>query len=285
MKIFSGIQRYEFIWKNCILLFLCICACQKRGEKMTAALLPTTGFIDSIPKAGWDALSKKRIFFGHQSVGANILDGINDLMAQSSRIQLSIQRTRDPKDFERPIFAESAIGMNDHPQSKIDDFRKVMEGGVGAKVDIAFFKLCFVDINTKTDVQSLFTYYKKTMDGLQSEFPKVRFIHCTAPLTTMDTGIKLAIKKLLGKDGGASVNLRRAMYNRMITDAYGREGNVLDIARYESTFPNNERMVRKIGGLDCYGLVPGYTSDGGHLNQIGRITVAAELLKLLQSML
>ena len=239
--------------------------------------------LDSIPQARWDALSKKRIFFGHQSVGMDVMSGIADIMHQSPRIQLSIRRTRDPKDFERPLFAESPIGRNGNPKSKIEDFRTVMEGGVGATVDIAFFKLCFVDMHSNTDVEALFSYYKKVMDGLMAEFPKVRFIHCTAPLTKMDSGVKLAIKKLLGRDGGAAANLKRTAYNRMIADGYGQKGTIFDIARYESTFPDGTRMACRNDGKDCYGLIPGYTYDGGHLNQTGRIIVAKGLLELLQA--
>ncbi len=241
------------------------------------------GSLESIPQARWDMLSTKRIFFGHQSVGADVIDGINDITKQFPRIRLSIRHTRAPEDFARPMFAESNIGKNGDPKSKIDDFRKVMESGVGSSVDIAFFKLCYVDIGTRTDVDALFAYYKTVMDGLRAEFPKVRFVHSTAPLTRMDSELKLAIKKLLGRDGGAAANLKRMAYNRMLVGTYGSEGNVFDIARYESTLPDETRIVHQIDGRDCLGLAPGYTNDGGHLNRTGRVIVAKELLQLLQA--
>jgi len=230
-----------------------------------------------------EALSQKRIFFGHQSVGADIIDGIHDIMNQFSRVRLSIKRTRAPKDFDRPLFAESCIGRNENPKSKIDDFLAIIENGVGSKVDIAFYKLCYVDIGPATDVEALFTYYKAVMDRLQEEFPHVRFVHCTVPLTKMDSGIKLAMKKLLGKDGGSNANLKRAAYNGKIVQTYGPHGNVFDIARLESTFQSGTRMVRRIRGQDCYGLISDYTNDGGHLNPTGRVIVAKGLLVLLQA--
>jgi hypothetical protein len=239
--------------------------------------------LETIPQDKWDSLSTKKIFFGHQSVGANIVAGINDAMQHSKRIRLSIRTTRDPDDFRQPVFAEATIGTNENSGSKIDDFRGLMEKGLGTKVDVAFFKLCFIDINAPTDVPALFAHYKAVMDSLQSEFPTVHFIHCTVPLTTMDSGIKLFIKRLLGKDGGAAANLKRGEYNRLITDTYGPRGSVFDIARRESTFPDGSRMVCKVNGKDCFSLIPAYSNDGGHLNQAGRVIVAQELLKALSA--
>jgi hypothetical protein len=282
MKFFIIATRHPSLLASCILL-LSVFGCQRRGENMVATPISLVS-LDSIPQTRLDTLSQKKIFFGHQSVGVNILDGLNDIMKQSPRIHLSIRRSRSPQDLNQPVFAESPVGVNENPGSKIDDFRAVMESGVGARVDIAFFKLCFVDINAATDVDALFTHYKTVMDGLYAEFPKVRFIHCTVPLTKMDSGIKLAVKKLLGKDGGGGANLKRAAYNQKVTDTYQPEGIVFDIARYESTFPNGTRMVRRIDGKDCYGLVAGYTDDGGHLNRTGRVIVAKGLLELLVAM-
>jgi hypothetical protein len=269
-------------WFYCAgpIFILYICVCQQGGEKMDATKGKMSG-LDFISQEGWNSLLKKRIFFGHQSVGNDIINGIKDIEMQSKLVRLSIKQTRDPNDFEQPVFGESGIGKNEDPKSKIDDFRGVMESGLGAKVDIAFFKLCFIDINPQTDVPALFSHYKTVMDSLKSEFPKVRFIHCTAPLTTMDSGIKLFIKRLLGKDGGSSANLKRGAYNRLIVDTYGTQGNVFDIARCESTLPNGSRMVRRANGRDCFGLVPAYSTDGGHLNQAGREIVAQECLNTL----
>jgi len=281
MKFFNKATRRLPFWSTFIVL-LSVCQCRRSDETM-AVQSTTIQSLNAISQTRWDELSKKRIFFGHQSVGANILEGIHDIMNQSPLIHLSIKRTRDPKDFEKPLFAEFAIGANENPKSKIDDFRTLMEGGIGAHVDIAFFKLCYIDINANTDAAALFTYYKTAMDLLAAEFPKVRFIHCTAPLTRMDSGVKGFIKKLLGKNNSGLANLRRAIYNKMMTDTYEPGGNLFDIARFESTFPNGTRAVRRINGTDCYGLAPGFTSDGGHLNQSGRVILAKGLLELLQA--
>ncbi len=256
------------------------CVSQRAEQNMNPIQAAITG-LSRVSMTTWDSLSQKKIFFGHQSVGYNILEGIKDIEKQAPQVRLSIRATRDPGDYLRPIFGESPIGKNGSPESKIDDFRHVMESGLGAQVDIAFFKICFVDINRKTNVPALFGYYKSAMDTLAKEFPKVRFINCTAPLTTIDSGFKLLLKNLLGKDGGVVANLKRREYNNLIVETYGAAGNVFDIARAESTYPDGTRMLIRDGGKDCYGLVSGYTNDGGHLNQTGRVVVAAALLETL----
>ena len=34
--------------------------------------------LKDVPESTWTNLSKKKVFFGHQSVGDNIIDGINN---------------------------------------------------------------------------------------------------------------------------------------------------------------------------------------------------------------
>ena len=46
--------------------------------------------LNDVPKSKWEALSQKRIFFGHQSVGYNIIDGIKNIMQEHSFIKLKI---------------------------------------------------------------------------------------------------------------------------------------------------------------------------------------------------
>ena len=51
-------------------IFLTTCNGGKMPEKTTHS--PS---IKDIPDSAWKKLSKKRIYFGHQSVGFNIIDG------------------------------------------------------------------------------------------------------------------------------------------------------------------------------------------------------------------
>jgi len=43
--------------------------------------------IDDVPKEYWAKLAEKKIFFGHKSVGYNIIDGIADVMSERDYIK------------------------------------------------------------------------------------------------------------------------------------------------------------------------------------------------------
>ena len=64
------------------------------GEKMSekANKLPS---IKDVPNSAWKKLSQKKIYFGHQSVGYNIIDGIKDIMKEYPQINLNIVETTD----------------------------------------------------------------------------------------------------------------------------------------------------------------------------------------------
>lgn len=69
-----------------------------------------------------NSLETKKIFFGHQSVGADIIHGIQDLMAEDPRLKLNIVSSADPESVPGPAFVESPIGENRKPQSKNEAF-------------------------------------------------------------------------------------------------------------------------------------------------------------------
>ena len=90
----------------------------------------TTQFpsIKDVPVSKWQKLAQKKIFFGHMSVGYNILDGVRDIMKENPQVKLNIVETTDKADFKIAIFAHSKVGKNYDPQSKIDAFKDVLEG-------------------------------------------------------------------------------------------------------------------------------------------------------------
>lgn len=239
--------------------------------------------LDSIPEQKWEKLSRKKIYFGHQSVGANIIDGIKDIIQKDSKLKLRIKETSDKNDFSAPIFAHSRIGRNRDGQSKINDFQNKVKSDLGNNVDIAVFKFCYVDIWKDTDVQKLFDSYKKTMQKLQEEFPKTVFIYTTIPLKTVKTSWKTWIKKLIGQDfiWEYADNIKRNEFNTMIRQEYEDTGKLFDIAFAESNFPDGFQEEFKKNGKKFAALSPLLTDDGGHLNELGRKVVAASLLKTL----
>jgi hypothetical protein len=260
-----------------LLLIICtsfLIAAGCKEEPMT--IKPSA--LQNVQPPSWEALSKRKIFFAHQSVGFNIIEGIRDIMQEISLVQLQIRETSEPGDFGQPVFAHVLSGNNQDPESKIDAFQKHMESGLGNKADIAFFKFCYVDITASTDVDAVFSKYQATMAALRTTYPRTTFIHFTVPLTTLQSGLRGLVKRVIGKPIGIEDNLRREQFNAKLRDAYQAQGTLFDLAGAEATSPSGIASAFTIKGETCIQLYPGYTCDGGHLNETGRKKVAAQFL-------
>ena len=229
-------------------------------------------------------LEKSRVYFAHQSVGYNILDGVSDVLSGFDKT-LNIVETSDVSESGSYFLAHSRVGENTKPETKIREFSDNLNSGLGESVDIALLKLCYVDITPDTDVDSLFTNYKKTMDNLEKLFPDTLFVHSTVPLMSQQTGLKPFIKKIIGRQvWGYEDNLRRQEYNELLRNEYESEGTLFDIAKIESTKPDGSRNVHSLDGKEYFSMVPEYTSDGGHLNEKGSALVAGNLIKFLSEL-
>lgn len=238
-----------------------------------------------IPESTWRRLSQKTIFFGHQSVGFNVIDGIKDLMRDNPQIQLKLIEITAPNKISDASFAHSRIGKNRDPNSKIRDFANFIGNQPGTKIDIAFMKLCYVDLNAGTDVDAVYRAYKDMIDNLTQEYPKITFVHFTVPLTTVQTGFTAFIKGMIGRQvRGYDENIKREELNQKIRKDYGGKGTLFDLAMIESTHPDGKRSSFDNNGKTYYSLVSDYTEDGGHLNTRGREIVAEKLLVLLANL-
>lgn len=235
--------------------------------------------INDVPIRQWETLAEKRIYFGHQSVGNNIIDGIRAVIDEHPEIKLNISETRDLSSVEGGIFAHSKIGKNEAPDSKTDDFVKIMDSGVGNKVHVAFYKYCYIDVNGSTDIKRLFSYYKDQADSLQLKYPDTIFVHLTIPLTTIQTGPKALIKKMLGKPiGGIDANIKRNAFNQLVVSTYKGKAPVFDLAKAEATQQDGTLTTFVKDGKEYLSLYEGYSSDGGHLNKQGQKIIAEQLL-------
>ena len=245
--------------------------------------------IKDVPASAWEKLAQKKIYFGHQSVGFNIIDGIKDLMKENPQIKLNIVETSEQSDFKVGLFAHSRVGKNVDPKSKIDEFAKFINKGIGQKADAAALKFCYVDVRAGTEVRNVFNDYKNSMSRLMKGYPDTNFVHLTVPLTSKPTGLqglirsaKDAIKKIIGRPvRGVDDNIKRNEYNKMLRKEHEGKGSLFDIAKIQSTFPDGTRCTFNKGGKTYYSMVPEYTNDGGHLNETGRKKVAEQLLILL----
>ena len=256
-----------------LILFI---GCQ--GETMHKEKVLLESF-DQIQESDLKDLSRYNIYFGHQSVGYNIIDGIKEIIEEKDTIDLNIVETENTGDFTAPIFAHSKVGKNRDPISKIDAFSKYMEQGIGNTVHIAFFKFCYVDFDVQTDIVMIFNYYREKMFHLKSSYPHTIFVHVTVPLVARQMGLKSNLKKILGQPRwGYDDNIKRYQYNQLLRSEYQGKEPIFDLALVESTDPNGVRILYKVNGSPFHTLIPEYTYDGGHLNEKGRRIVSEQLL-------
>ena len=73
-------------------------------------------------------------------------------------------------------------------------------------------------------------------------------------------------------------NVSRNEFNRRLRERYSGDP-IFDLAEVMSTYPDGRRESFRMNGVVYYSLVPAYTDDGGHLNQVGRTYAAAELVR------
>lgn len=231
--------------------------------------------LQDIPQEKWDALAQKTIFFGHMSVGYNILDGVQDLLNENPAIGLKISN--------QPVaaaFCHAEAGSNTQPLKKIASFQTQLRQ-LRTPPDIAFLKFCYVDFYADTDAATIFAAYQKMVTDLQADFPETTFMHCTVPLTTgpRDTKsqIKEVIKSVIGKTTTVDHNRKRLEFAAMVQQAY-RPETIIDITTFESTTPAGQFHFKNQNGLRVPFLIEAYTTDGGHLNEAGRRRIAEQLL-------
>ncbi|MCP3161440.1 hypothetical protein [Myxococcus qinghaiensis] len=230
-----------------------------------------------------EKLASRRIFFGHQSVGGNILDGVKQIPASSQGLAPRVVEVKNPTESLAPgTLAHAMVGQNEKPESKIADFERMMDAGLGKSTDVAFFKFCYIDFNGATDTRALFEKYRVAMEGLKARHPGTTFVHVTAPLTTVQRGAKAWLKELLGRPvWGIAENVQRETFNELMRKTYGGKEPLFDLARLESTAPDGTRETYELNGQTWPAMVPGYSDDGGHLNATAQARLAKELLNFL----
>ncbi len=235
-----------------------------------------------ISKNDIEKITTKLIFFGHQSVGYNLLQGIEDIKHQNPDLKINIIESDDSNLMKIPGLYHSKVGKNRNPSFKINDFSSKIGNGIGKKVDMVALKLCYVDIKKDTNIDNIFTEYQSAVNDIKSKYPSLKIIHFTTPLKTVQTGFVAWIKKLIGKKpGGYANNIRRNQYTQKIINTYQDVDPIFDIANFESTSLEGKPNFFKWENTEYRSLVPAYTDDGGHLNKLGRKVIAEKFLKFL----
>ena len=112
----------------------------------------------------------------------------------------------------------------------------------------------------------------------KEKYPALDIIHVTVPLTVRYSGLKGWLKFTLGRK---PPNDKRSQFNEMLIQEFGNSGRIFDLAGLESTDSKGRKLSYTSGGRAVPYMASEYTSDGGHLNEMGRILAGLEFLKVL----
>jgi hypothetical protein len=248
------------------------------------------GALDAVPEDSWKRLREARIFFAHQSVGSNILRGLERIEKRRPAFVPSISAFAGGPESPRQRATRPAAGLfhapagkNGDPLAKVAEFERVLltshegpDSDDGSQFELALLKLCYADIGRATDVKALFSAYCSAVERIERARPSLRVIHCTVPLRTAGQGAKAAVKRLVGA-GTAEANAARGRFNDMMRARFPAE-RIFDIAHAESRCPDGSQASDAAGGARWPALCEAYSRDGGHLNELGQEVLARELL-------
>ncbi|MDR3598829.1 hypothetical protein [Clostridium sp.] len=223
-------------------------------------------------------ISQAHIFFGHQSVGGNIVSGLKKIYSESNQNDSVVEELNDNSRLEGKYFVHTNIGNNGEPDSKFREFENIVNKLSGKKLEIAMMKLCFVDINKNTKLEDVFNSYASMVDSTQKKYPNLTIVHFTVPLKSQPSFINKIKAIIKNRDiDDPQDNIARNRYNDLILSKYSNQF-VFDLAKVESTYPDNTREFIIINGKPVYTLIKEYTDDGGHLNKMGQQIIAENLI-------
>jgi len=233
----------------------------------------------SVTLADLDDMIARRVFFGHQSVGDNILDGVRDLLRDSGRDWPIVELGAEVPDGGALIHAR--VGRNEQPLTKCDDFRRILDEGRVGRVDVAVLKFCYIDVQPQTETTALCDRYRTTLEEMARRHPHTAFVPVTVPLRHAEGGPGVFVREMLGRPNHAKLaNLARHAFNEWLRQGWTMSP-LFDLAASESTRADGTRETFTYRGTTAENLVGAYTDDGGHLNVAGRRAVAADFLRVL----
>lgn len=200
-----------------------------------------------IPLAWLNKARKLNVFFGHQSVGWNILEGLESLASENNaRYRVNIIENPPPGWFATNTgIGHADIGENGNPIFKIRDFNtKVSKHpGYGRNLNAALVKICFADINSQTNVKEIWNEYVSNMDNLKRRFPNLTLVWCTCPIVSNES------------------NERREAFNKLVREYCQNSHSMLyDIADIEAYTPASKVCVMGSQKILC----KTYSQDGEH---------------------
>ena len=225
------------------------------------------------------------VFFGHQSVGRDVIAGLGESSEVTHIVTLDEHRAAAHRHIPSGLtVVHAALGRNREPLTKLADFAATLQSWPAPLPDVALMKFCYVDIETARGAESLLDRYQKDIEELQRTHPTVRFAHCTVPLRSIPTGPYALARRLLGQNlPQFEANQAREWFNDRLRERYGEHDMLFDLARLEATRPEGRPCTVRARGVRVRALASQWTYDGGHLNQPGRTMAATAFLHFLHA--
>jgi hypothetical protein len=237
--------------------------------------------LDDVTSDQWAALARRRIFFGHQSVGGNIMDGVTAVLQAHPEIPIRIMDGASIDSSAAPGLFHARIGNNGDPASKATAFASITDS---SSPDVALLKYCYVDIGPDSDPDVLFADYRRRIAELRARHPDLTIVHVTMPLTTHENWKGVLRARLGRRTTERDLGVIRNRYNRLLLRAYAGKEPVFDLARLESTRPDGSRVYFEKNGESIYALDPEASDDGSHLDAAAARRVAEAFLAFLANL-
>jgi hypothetical protein len=262
-----------------LLLATVLAGCQQTAQE------PTDVSVDlNQVKADLETLSQARVYFAHQSVGRNMLKGIEMLIAETG-VPLHIEEVKDgvPASAGPGLF-HANVGENGVADSKISAFVADVTTPGPSVYDVALLKFCYTDLSPEAedqDPRALLERYESTVAGLRKQQPNLTVLHTTMPLRAEPPGWKTRVKRLIGKETISDRgNIMRGEYNELLRSK-SSPAELFDVARLEATHVDGTLATFEANGREVELLAPEHTYDGGHLTDPAKRYFAADFLHAL----
>jgi len=235
-----------------------------------------------------------KTFFAHQSVGADILAGIEQLAGGGSgaarvltpaQAQAETPAGVEPGSTDSLLIIHERVGANREPLTKIAGFRAALDAKHRPELDVALLKFCYVDITTQAEAEALWKHYEAAIEELSTAHPALRLVHCTVPLRSLPEGPYAWLRRTLGhRHPAIAGNRARDWFNRQLRERFGGGRELFDLAALESRRADAKPCELIDDGARVPSLAREWTYDGGHLNERGRTMAAAAFLEFLQTL-
>jgi hypothetical protein len=228
-----------------------------------------------------NVVAAARVYFLHHSVGADVLTGVTALNAEIGGPAVRLTDLKVERIPTGSCLVHERGGRNQDPASKIAAFEHTLRTRLDLRPDVALMKFCFVDFHPESDEQALLQQYLASIERLRHILPATVFLHVTVPLFARPTSVKSRLKRWIGQHVWEDeANAKRNGFNQRLLDAVGTDP-AFDLARVESTALDGRRVTFQRQDRPFFCLAPELTSDGGHLNEIGRRQAARDFLHCL----